>query len=457
MIVALIADVHANLPALEAVLEDAGAHGAEAVWNLGDLVGYGPLPEETVLRLREAADVNLRGNYDRKVLALPEKRDRWRETKAPEKFEAFRWTWEHLSPEARAYLGSLPETARRTLGGRRVLLVHGSPASDSETLRPTTPEPRMEELARLAEADVVACGHTHRAFLRRVAGVTFVNPGSVGRPEGGDPRAAYALLAAEADDLQIRPRRVRYAVRRTVEAIRAAGLPEDFARMLRQGANLDTIQQRDPDMPTTPPPPPDRPDDADRYQAVCDLAAAYRYEREHTHQVTRLALALFDDLAPMLGLGADERFLLQCGAMLHDIGWNEGRKGHHKTAQRLILAANDLPLDDRERTIVALVARYHRKALPAPEHNGYADLEEADRGLVRALAGILRVADGLDRSHTDAVRHLECAVEPEAVRIRCRTRGPAAIEQTQAEKKGDLLREVLSRTLVIETIPEKDV
>ena len=149
---------------------------------------------------------------------------------------------------------------------------------------------------------------------------------------------------------------------------------------------------------------PHRPEDADRYRAVCALAEAHRYEREHTHQVTRLAMALFDGLAPALGLNADARFLLQCGAMLHDIGWSDGRKAHHKTAQRLILAAEGLPFDDRERTIVALVARYHRKALPAPDHEGYADLGEADRRLVRALGGILRVADGLDRSHVNVVR-----------------------------------------------------
>jgi exopolyphosphatase/guanosine-5'-triphosphate,3'-diphosphate pyrophosphatase len=203
-------------------------------------------------------------------------------------------------------------------------------------------------------------------------------------------------------------------------------------------------------METTSPPPPRRASDAERYEAVCRLAEQYHYEQEHTHQVTRLALALFDALAPAHGLGEEERFLLQCGAMLHDIGWTDGRKGHHKTAQRLIHEAHDLPLDDRERRLVSLVARYHRKALPSPSHEEYAALEEADRRRVDVLGGIVRVADGLDRSHLNAVQGVRCEVSPEAIRIRCLADGPAATEVAKATQKGDLLQRALERRLVIE-------
>jgi exopolyphosphatase/guanosine-5'-triphosphate,3'-diphosphate pyrophosphatase len=169
--------------------------------------------------------------------------------------------------------------------------------------------------------------------------------------------------------------------------------------------------------------------------------------------VTRLALALFDALAPAHGLGEEERFLLQCGAMLHDIGWTDGRKGHHKTAQRLIGEARRLPLDERERRLVALVARYHRKALPSPSHEAYAALDEADRRRVDVLGGILRVADGLDRSHLSVVQGVACEVTPAEVRIRCRADGPAATEISKATQKGDLLQQALARTLVIERAP----
>jgi len=91
---ALIADVHGNLPALDAVLDDARQQGTRALWNLGDAVGYGPFPNQVLDRLRAEGAVSILGNYDRKVLAFPEKRGKWRRSKAPEKFEASRWTWE---------------------------------------------------------------------------------------------------------------------------------------------------------------------------------------------------------------------------------------------------------------------------------------------------------------------------------------------------------------------------
>lgn len=186
-----------------------------------------------------------------------------------------------------------------------------------------------------------------------------------------------------------------------------------------------------------------------RLEAVLELARRCGYEREHTRQVTRLALALFDELRGLHGYGPWERFLLRCGATLHDIGWIEGQKGHHKTARRLILAADDLPLTERERQIVALIARYHRKALPKAKHPGWADLEAADRRRVRLLGGILRVADGLDRSHLSRVRGVRCEMAGGEVVVRCDADGPLEAELAAADKKADLLREALGRPVTV--------
>ena len=180
MKVALIADVHANLPALEAVLADARERGAETVWNLGDFVGYGPFPDQVVQRLaggtapgqprQPRGAISLIGNYDRKVLAFEQKKDRWRRRKAPEKLLAFRWACENLSEASLAHLRSLPEQVRLEAAGLRVLLTHGSPADDDEPLGPDTTQGRLEELAGGTEADLVACGHSHQPFVRRAAG-----------------------------------------------------------------------------------------------------------------------------------------------------------------------------------------------------------------------------------------------------------------------------------------------
>lgn len=185
-----------------------------------------------------------------------------------------------------------------------------------------------------------------------------------------------------------------------------------------------------------------------RLQAVIRFAERCRYESEHTRQVARLALALFDALQTAHGLAKEDRFLLRCAAILHDIGWLEGKKGHHKTALGLILNEAGLPFDDRERRLVGCIARYHRKALPNGRHAHFGSLSPADQERVRGLAGILRVADGLDRTHRDVVRSLDCDVTPSQVIIRCTTDGSAADETLAAADKGRLLEDVLDRELV---------
>jgi putative phosphoesterase len=241
MRVALIGDVHANLPALEAVLDHAREQGATRIWNIGDFVGYGAFPDEVVGRLRREEAISIVGNYDLKVLKFKKKQDKWRTSKRPEKWLAFKWAYEHLSKESRMYLRSLSPEIRMRVAGRRILLTHASPASNEEHLTPDTPTKRLRELAGMADADLVICGHSHQPFTRQVQGVWFINTGSVGRPDDGDPRAAYAILTIEPDVFEVRHYRVEYDVARAVAAIRDRGLPEAFAQMLLQGNNLDVV------------------------------------------------------------------------------------------------------------------------------------------------------------------------------------------------------------------------
>lgn len=243
MKVALIGDVHANLPALEAILAHAREKGVDAVWNVGDFVGYGAFPDEVVRRLQEAGAVSIIGNYDRKALKLKGKKSKGPKGKQPEKWLAFRWAYDNLSKPSRKYLRALPEELRLEAGGKRVLLVHGSPVSDKEHLTPDTPDDRLRELAATAEADVIVCGHSHQPFRRKVEGVWFINTGSVGRPDDGDPRAAYAVLHLGPRLFQVRHYRVAYDVESAAAAIRERRLPEAFAQMVLRGRSLDAILQ----------------------------------------------------------------------------------------------------------------------------------------------------------------------------------------------------------------------
>jgi putative phosphoesterase len=461
--IALLSDVHGNLPALEAVLDDAAPHAADDLWYCGDFLGYAPFPNEVVQKLREVEAVSIIGNYDLKVLAFAQNQERWKGKKAPEKYAAFQWNYEHLSQEARVYLESLPQQAKVQAGGFTALLVHGSPDSVDEHLGSQTPESRFEELAEKAAVDLIACGHSHEAFAQRVKQTWFVNPGSVGRPEGGDWRASYALLELVGGELKVEHRRVRYDIDRVVRAVQAAGLPDSFAEVFGQGRSLDQLQQGSSSVARlrgscrktsggNRNEPRNRRTSNDQHSvldAVLAFARSCQYEQEHTHQVTRLALDLFDGLKKLHGLGPQERQWLQYGALLHDIGWIEGQQGHHKTAQRLILADTGLPLEHRERQIIGLIARYHRKAVPQSGHAYFRDLNPADQQRVQVLAGILRVADGLDRSHANVIRGVRCEVSSREIRIVCEAGGSADEEIAAAEEKADLLESVFARRCVV--------
>jgi len=444
--VALVSDVHANLPALEAVLAHAGSRGCEAVWNAGDCLGYGAFPDETVTMLREYA-LNILGNYDRKVLDVKKKKTGWQESPIPEKWMAFNWAYENLSRGNRKWLESLPERRRLEVEGKSVLLVHASPLSGGEHLSHLTPLERFDTLAEAAASDVVVCGHSHEPFGIRAKGCWFVNPGSVGRPDDGDPRASYATLTLRRKVFSLRHYRVEYDVERAAEEARRRRLPESFAQMLLRGMSLGDVLEGELPVPGT-----GEPSDgggANRLESVMRLVKSCRDEEGHLEQVERLALRLFDSLQALHGLGEFERSWLQSAALLHDIGWVQGGTGHHKASMRLIMASPVLAFDPRERRIIGSIARYHRGALPKRTHTHFESLSGPDRLVVRKLASLLRLADGLDASHGTVVKEIEARLEPGSVVLECSASTFCQWERLSAEKKKDLFEETYGRELKI--------
>lgn len=165
----------------------------------------------------------------------------------------------------------------------------------------------------------------------------------------------------------------------------------------------------------------------------------------HSRQVARLAFLLFDALTPLHGYGGKERALLRTAGMLHDIGWVYGQKGHDLNSFRLIMDDRTLPVNRRERRIIALLAKYHRKNVPDLRDEDFTPLKRKDRERVCALASLLRIADGLDYTHTDRVKTLACTVTEDLVTCRPEYIGDGTVERDRALKKSDLFVRVFRR------------
>ena len=189
-----------------------------------------------------------------------------------------------------------------------------------------------------------------------------------------------------------------------------------------------------------------------RRASVEALASAHDPEPSHSRQDTRLALRLFDETRGLHGLEDGDRELLEAAARLHDIGWSVSPDGagHHKRAFRLIREAGLDGFSDEETLVIANVSRYHRRALPRPSHKGFAALPQEARDRVARMAALLRIADGLDRTHRDVVRDLTCRTEGDALVIRIAPAHSPDAEAAAAVKKADLFRKVFGMDVRVE-------
>ncbi|WP_435015482.1 metallophosphoesterase family protein [Tundrisphaera sp. TA3] len=222
MRILVVSDIHANWPALAAIDEP-----HDVCLCLGDLVDYGPDPGPCVRWAMEHATHAVRGNHDHGVAqgvpVLGETGYRYltRVTRPS--------MWEALGPEERLYLLQLPLMARFTLGGKRFLLVHGTPRDPLDEYVMNDEQAWTRRLKDV-EADIVCVGHTHMQFNLRAGGTVVVNPGSVGNPRDGDPRAAYAIIEGNKIELK----RVAYPVEETIARLEASPLPEKAKEMFRE-------------------------------------------------------------------------------------------------------------------------------------------------------------------------------------------------------------------------------
>jgi predicted phosphodiesterase len=243
--IALISDIHANLPALAAVLADIDRRDIRTIYHLGDLTGYAPWPNEVVSALRERGIPGIAGNYDSTVATDYQHCGCRAETEREEELShiSYEWTRVHVTPETKSYLASLPfRMDIRPFGGHlsgpTITLVHGNQTLNTVYVTEDRPDSFLEKMASGIGAragDVICFGHTHNPWRREVEGVQFVNTGSVGRPKDGDRRACYVTLAVDSSGIRGEFVRVSYDVEAAAAAIIASELPNEFANVLRAG------------------------------------------------------------------------------------------------------------------------------------------------------------------------------------------------------------------------------
>jgi putative phosphoesterase len=233
---AIISDIHGNLPALEAVLANIDAQGITDIYHLGDLVGYNPFPNETVALIAERRISGITGNYDQAVLAqVSDPVGELLNAKiTPMGREIYAWTVREVNLKSREFLAAQPRHLSLTIGTWRLLLTHGSPRHIKDYVRPTWPVEMVRDLLLEVQEDILFTGHTHIPLVRQVNGKFLLNPGSVGFPKDGNPQAAYAVLEC-GQELQVTIHRVDYDVERTIRAILERGLPPKAGDDLRVG------------------------------------------------------------------------------------------------------------------------------------------------------------------------------------------------------------------------------
>jgi predicted phosphodiesterase len=230
---AVFSDVHGNLPALEAVLEDVGRRGIAQTICLGDLVGYGPSPNEVALRVRDLGVPTLMGNYDQGIgfetgdCGCVYKTDEQRAEGAI----SLAWTQEVVSADVKAYLRTLEDRFLLRTPRGELLAVHGSPRRINEYLFEDRPASAMERMAQEYPYRAILFGHTHLPYTRSVGATTFVNVGSAGRPKDGDWRACYAIVDAARlanEERFVEFVRVAYDYERLLAALAATPLITSF-------------------------------------------------------------------------------------------------------------------------------------------------------------------------------------------------------------------------------------
>jgi putative phosphoesterase len=235
MKIALFSDIHANLPAFDTFLKDLDSRKTDAVYCLGDLVGYNVWPNEIINEIRKRGIATLVGNHDLKVKALAQ-------TTNEELAEIGKnYAYHIIDPENRAYLLTLPSHIKLEfkLNGQilNILMAHGSPRSVDEYILEDTDSEYVAELMNESGANILCVGHSHKPYHRMISeDKQVINLGSVGKPKDGNPQGCYVMLSIDdaIDSVKVEFIRFDYDIDKAAKGIEDSPLPDEFAERLRK-------------------------------------------------------------------------------------------------------------------------------------------------------------------------------------------------------------------------------
>jgi exopolyphosphatase/guanosine-5'-triphosphate,3'-diphosphate pyrophosphatase len=193
----------------------------------------------------------------------------------------------------------------------------------------------------------------------------------------------------------------------------------------------------------------------DQRREVETMSTRYGVSLKHTRKVAKLARSLFECLQPIHQLPPSSGKLLEAAAYLHDIGHYVNDAAHHKHSYYLVTNSDMSGFTSRERELVANLCRYHRKASPSPGHSNYQGLTPAEQKQVQLLIPLLRLADGLDRSHDQRIESVECVLRDGQITVLVTSEGDVDLEKWAAERTGDLFRQAYGRALAVEKSREE--
>ena len=433
--IAVVSGIYANLHALEAVIKDAESRGVTVFLNAGNILGFGAFPNEVIQTLYSKNALSVMGNCDLEVL------NKNQVDEGPRKF-ALAYNGRTLAKSYETYLRTLPLKLELEIGRKKLLMIHEIPRSVDEKSFGNAANEKILELTENSKADLIVLGNSSIQFTEKTGEVLFIDPGSVGMPEDGDPRASYAVITVNPFSVELF--RVNYDVEAAADAIRRTGAPESYAQSLFRGLNLEDIitedKAKESDMETK----------CALVQTSCRRnAEKYWPNTKHSETVTKFSLELFDSLQKLHQLGTRERCWIECAAVLHDVGLSQGTKAHQKSTLKLILNDTQFPFSSTERQVIANIARYHRKGCPKNSHYNFSSLSRELRRKVTMLAGILRLADALDSSHGSVVQNLEVQVNLDNVTLLGLVVVNPIVEEHDFNKKKDLFEKSFAEKVVL--------